>query len=140
MSYIDDIIAKINRINEKSERGDINWTKVNPTTFQWIKVEMSPGLLDQAQAAALPPGRRGPATRVTLQKVIGRPSDLQSLIRGEKDYIFQIIQLPENNMIVSIDSGQHSSPIVKEGLDNLYNTIEDMFDKKTLDYFDELLK
>lgn len=125
MTYINEIKGRVNKIIELTRYDKINWTRINPTTYQWLKQ----GVSDALRASAL-------ATRVTLQKV-------EMMDYGEiyhTNFIFKITTSNPDNTLVLIDTSEEVYEELSSDLENLYQAIQDSFDKETLKHFDRLLK
>lgn len=126
MNYINDITDRINKIIDLTRNDKINWSRLNPTTFQWLKK----GTGDSVIASALT------STRVTLQKI-------EVIEYGEfitNNFIFKITTSSSDNTLVLIDTSEEAYEELSSDLENLYQAIQDSFDKETIKHIDRLLE
>lgn len=126
MTYINEIKDRINKIIELTRNDKINWTRINPTTYQWLKQGANDSLLTSALAS----------TRVTLQKI-------EVLEFGEfytNNFMFKITTGSSDNTLVFIDTSEEAYEELSNELENLCQAIQDSFDKQTLKHIDSLLK
>lgn len=123
MKYITELKDNIEKILSKTAEGEIEWIRVNPTTFAWIKDEQrtEEGYLEQLKS-----------TRVDLQSI--------ELSSSEKKFIFQIRKMPANNTVVLIDTSMQDYEGLNDILEKLFLAIHEYFDKKTIDHIEDLLK
>ena len=123
MKYITELKDNIEKILSKTSEGEIEWIRVNPTTFAWIKNEQETetGYLDQLKS-----------TRVDLQSI--------EMAADENKFIFQIRKMPTNNTVVLIDTSMPDYEGLNDILEKLFLAIHEYFDKKTIYHIEDLLK
>ena len=123
MKYITELKDNIEKILGKTAEGEIEWIRVNPTTFAWIKNEpgTEEGYLEQLKS-----------TRVDLQSI--------EMAANENKFIFQIRKMPTNNTVVLIDTSMQDYEGLNDILRELFLSIHEYFDKKTIDHIEDLLK
>lgn len=123
MKYITELKDNIEKILSKTAEGEIEWIRINPTTFAWIKNEQGTddGYLEQLKS-----------TRVDLQSI--------EMSTTENKFIFQIRKMPTNNTVVLIDTSIKDYEDLNDILEELFFAIHEYFDKKTIDHIEDLLK
>jgi len=123
MKHITELKDSIEKILSKTVEGEIEWIRINPTTFAWIKNEQGAevGYLDQLKT-----------TRVDLQSIEQSTT--------ENKFIFQIRKMPTNHTVVLIDTSMQDYEDLNDILEKLFLAILEYFDKKTVDHIEDLLK
>ena len=109
MTLISELKNRIDTIILMTRSDKIDWSRLNPTTFQWLK----PGEGDNILAKTLD------STRVTLQKIessIGGRSVVAGL--AMTNYIFKITQVDSEINLVLIDTSEPLYESIKRRFKN----------------------
>lgn len=114
----------IGQVAEKSDRGDINWTQPNPSTFQWLRQ-------DGGGDALVVSIQRAIASSATAMKIMGLSP------RDAAEYLFQIQEAGAKRVVVSLSSKER--PQLKGALEALYSSAERGLDQRTNRFIERLL-
>jgi len=125
MKYLEELTEYFNSLQEKTSIGEIEWVRVNPTTYTWTKSS-------------------SPKTDGNKQNVFGAIFDKRVTFQGvhrdnQNIFIFQIFKGLSTVPLVTIDTSENKYAELDASLYRLYIAIQDFFDKRTLSYIKDLL-
>jgi hypothetical protein len=118
---VDELLEYLDRLVAATKRGDIEWRRVNPTTYSW---ETGP-----QQFARVTLQRVGPGAQTTDA---GRV-----VVVARTTYLLQAADARSNVVRLSVNGAQDAASNVK--LEELYNAIGAGFSRKGLDFLKAIL-
>lgn len=122
MRALDEYLNKIVAIIHETESGKITWQKSSQTTFFW----RTTGPVEEKVI-------------ISVQKSTTKRRNASRQIVSDSNYIFQITMEPKET-IVNLSSNEYTDTPLRQVLESLYSTAEYSADKRSIDFFDSILK